>query len=70
VAAHKERATQIRDAYGFVEFTAAAKELARWVEDRAWTSGDGPKTLFGGAMTRRALRDPDSSDDEEGGGGG
>ncbi len=45
-----EHATQIRDAYGFVEFTAAAEELARWVEDQAWTTGDGPKTLFDGAV--------------------
>ena len=45
-----EHATQIRDAYGFVEFTAEADELARWVDDRAWTTGDGPKALFDGAV--------------------
>ena len=45
-----EHATQIRDAYGFVEFTAAVEELARWVDDRAWTTGDGPKALFAGAV--------------------
>lgn len=45
-----EHAAQIRDAYGFVEFTAAAEELARWVDDRAWTTGDGPKALFDGAV--------------------
>ena len=45
-----EHAGQIRDAYGFVEFTVAAEELARWVEDRAWTTGDGPKALFDGAV--------------------
>jgi hypothetical protein len=45
-----EHATQIRDAYGFVEFTAAAEELTRWVDDRAWTTGDGPTALFDGAV--------------------
>ena len=45
-----EHAAQIREAYGFVEFTAAAEELARWVDDRAWTTGDGPKALFDGAV--------------------
>lgn len=43
-------AAQIRDAYGFVEVTDAAEELARWVDDRAWTTGDGPKALFDGAV--------------------
>lgn len=45
-----EHAVQIRDAYGFVEFTTSAEELARWVDDRAWTTGDGPKALFDGAV--------------------
>jgi hypothetical protein len=45
-----EHATQIRDAYGFVEFTAAAEELTRWVDDRAWTTGEGPTALFDGAV--------------------
>jgi Domain of unknown function (DUF4158) len=41
---------QIRDAYGFVEFPTAVEELTRWVDDRAWTTGDGPKALFDGAV--------------------
>jgi len=45
-----EHATQIRDAYGFVEFSTVVEELARWVDDRAWTTGDGPKALFDGAV--------------------
>ena len=44
-------AREIRLAYGFVEFTEMQDELVRWVADRAWTSGDGPKALFDGAVT-------------------
>ncbi|MEP6856062.1 MAG: Tn3 family transposase [Pedococcus sp.] len=44
-----EHSKQIRDEYGFGEFAAVADELARWVGDRAWTTGDGPKALFDGA---------------------
>jgi Domain of unknown function (DUF4158) len=25
-------------------------ELASWIDDRAWTTGDGPKALFDGAV--------------------
>lgn len=45
-----EHAREIRDAYGFGEFTDAEPELVRWVDDRAWTTGDGPKALFNGAV--------------------
>ncbi|MGH3546366.1 MAG: DUF4158 domain-containing protein [Mycobacteriales bacterium] len=38
-----EHAREIRDSYGFSEFTNAEQELARWVDDRAWTTGDEPK---------------------------
>jgi len=44
-------AREIRDAYGFVEFAGMQDELVRWVADRAWTGGDGPKALFDGAVT-------------------
>jgi len=37
-----EYAREIRDAYGFGEFASVEAELARWVDDRAWTTGDGP----------------------------
>jgi hypothetical protein len=45
-----EHARQIRDDYGFGEFAEVEDELARWVDDRAWTTGDGPNPLFDGAM--------------------
>ncbi len=45
-----EHAREIRAAYGFGEFTDAEQELVRWVDDRAWTTGDGPKALFDGAV--------------------
>jgi len=43
-----EHAREIRVAYGFVEFAGMQDELVWWVQDRAWTSGDGPKALFDG----------------------
>ncbi len=45
-----EHARQIRVAYGFVEFAGMQDELVRWLQDRAWTSGGGPKALFDGAV--------------------
>ena len=32
------------------DFTAVEFELTRWVDDRAWTTGDGPKAIFDGAV--------------------
>ncbi|MGH3996062.1 MAG: DUF4158 domain-containing protein [Pseudonocardiaceae bacterium] len=45
-----EHAREIREAYGFVEFSRVEDELVRWVDDRAWTTGDGPKVLFDGSV--------------------
>jgi hypothetical protein len=36
--------------YGYVSFAAARDELAGWLDDLAWTSGDGPRALFYAAV--------------------
>src|SRR5205807_1369570 len=39
----------VRD-YGWQDFAEVAEELTRWVDDRAWITGDGPRTLFDAAV--------------------
>jgi len=41
---------EIRQVYGLKEFTAVEAELRAWVAARSWTSGDGPKAIFFGAV--------------------
>jgi hypothetical protein len=36
--------------YRWQDFTTVEAELIRWVDDRAWTTGDGPKAIFDGAV--------------------
>lgn len=36
--------------YRWQDFTTVQAELTRWVDDRAWTTGDGPKAIFDGAV--------------------
>jgi hypothetical protein len=48
---------EIRRVYGFEEFGAVEAELRAWVAARSWTSGDGPKAIFGDAV--RWLRERD-----------
>jgi len=38
------------EAYGWRSFADGEAELAGWVEDRAWTTGDGPETLSDAAV--------------------
>ncbi len=45
-----EHTAEIAAEYGYRDFKAAAAELAQWVDDRARTTGDGPKALFAGAV--------------------
>jgi hypothetical protein len=45
-----EHVAEIIAGYGYREFAAAEVELARWLDDRAWTTGEGPKALFDGAV--------------------
>lgn len=35
---------------GYREFAAGHDELAAWIDQRAWTTGDGPKALFDAAV--------------------
>jgi TnpA family transposase len=35
---------------GWRAFADAEEELTRWADDRAWTTGDGPKTIFDAAV--------------------
>ncbi len=35
---------------GWRDFTAAEADLRSWLADLAWTTGDGPRALFAGAM--------------------
>ncbi|MGH9011390.1 MAG: Tn3 family transposase [Acidimicrobiia bacterium] len=45
-----EHAVEIAGVYGYRNFAEAEKELAGWVTDQSWTTGDGPKALFDGAV--------------------
>jgi hypothetical protein len=45
-----EHQWEIARADGWQDFAAAEEELTRWVDDRAWTTGDGPGTLFGASV--------------------
>lgn len=45
-----EHTAELAAEYGYRDFTVAEAELAQWVDDRAWTTGDGPKALFDGAV--------------------
>lgn len=37
---------EIREACGLKDFGTAEKDFIRWVDARAWNTGDGPKTIF------------------------
>ena len=54
-----EHAWEIQREYGLTLFADVESELAAWVADQAWMTGDGPKAMFAGAVewlrTRQAL---------------
>lgn len=54
-----EHAWEIQSEYGLTPYTEVESELAAWVADQAWMTGDGPKAMFAGAVewlrTRQAL---------------
>ncbi len=56
---HFEHAAEIAASYGYSNFADAEQELVRWIDDRSWTTGDGPKALLDGAhrwlLARRVL---------------
>jgi hypothetical protein len=45
-----EHTAVIMAAYGYRDFADAEVDLGRWLDDRAWTTGEGPKALFDGAI--------------------
>ena len=45
-----EHQWEIARAYGYRDFASAEAELSSWIGDRAWTTGEGPRLLFGGAV--------------------
>ena len=45
-----EHQDEIARVYGYREFSAGERELVAWLDDQAWTTGDGPKALFGAAV--------------------
>lgn len=45
-----EHQWEISGEYGYRDFPAVEAELVKWVDDRAWNTGDGPKALFDGAV--------------------
>lgn len=45
-----EHAWEIQQAYGWKDFADAEPELTKWIDARAWTTGDGPKAIFDGAV--------------------
>jgi hypothetical protein len=45
-----EHTAEIVAEYGYRDFHSAEKELVQWLDDRAWTTGDGPTALFVGAV--------------------
>ncbi|MFE6922416.1 DUF4158 domain-containing protein [Nocardia sp. NPDC057663] len=45
-----EHAWEIQREYGIRAFADVADELSAWIADQAWTTGDGPKAIFAGAV--------------------
>ena len=45
-----EHVAEISQAYGYRDFADAENELEHWVDDRVWTTGEGPRALFEGAV--------------------
>lgn len=45
-----EHAAEITEAYGYREYAGVEADLAQWIDDRSWTTGDGPTALFAGAV--------------------
>jgi hypothetical protein len=60
-----EHTAEIVAEYGYRDFASAENELAQWLGDLAWTTGDGATALFVGAVgwLRGAARVAAGSDD-------
>ncbi len=61
-------ADEIKRAFGLQDFAAAEEDLERWVDARAWTTGDGPRAIFDDAVVwlfeRRVVRDAWHDDEQ------
>ncbi|MEU3170240.1 DUF4158 domain-containing protein [Streptosporangium sp. NPDC006930] len=47
---HREHAGEIQQAYGLRDFSEVVEEVTSWLDARSWTTGEGPKALFDGAV--------------------
>jgi TnpA family transposase len=45
-----EHTNEIQQEYGLSSFADVEAELAAWIADQAWMTGDGPKAIFSGAV--------------------
>jgi Domain of unknown function (DUF4158) len=45
-----EHADEVQQEYGLTAFADVEAELAAWIADQAWMTGDGPKAIFSGAV--------------------
>jgi len=45
-----EHQWEIARLHGYRDFASAEAELSTWIGDRAWTTGEGPRALFGGSV--------------------
>jgi TnpA family transposase len=45
-----EHAWEIQQEYGLTSFSAVESELAAWIDDQAWMTGDGQKAILEGAI--------------------
>jgi Domain of unknown function (DUF4158) len=45
-----EHAWEIQREYGLTPFAEVEPELTAWIADQAWMTGEGPKSLFSGAV--------------------
>lgn len=43
-----EHVVEISQAYCYRDFADAENELEHWLDDRVWTTGEGPRALFEG----------------------
>lgn len=46
-----EHSREIQQAYGLKSFGEVESELSAWIVDQVWMTGDGPKAIFGEAVT-------------------
>ncbi|MFC5268097.1 DUF4158 domain-containing protein [Kribbella qitaiheensis] len=45
-----EHQSEIAEVYGYLSFVSMEAALVKWLDDEAWTTGDGPRALFYAAV--------------------